>query len=114
VWITGPPAPARAAYVNWVVGNAILPDRIPIPTHEGIQKVDRTTVPELKELPTLIGGTFRRLDNAEGGLSRWACPRSLAFDINPEHRGRPREGTHFEQIYSPGQGRLEERRRGLR
>ncbi|MHB9006230.1 MAG: hypothetical protein ACYDC1_04810 [Limisphaerales bacterium] len=43
------------AYVNWMVGNAILPETDPDPTHEGIQKIDRSTVPELKELPALAG-----------------------------------------------------------
>ena len=41
----------QGAYINWIVGNAILPPVNPDPTHTGIQKVDRTTVPELAELP---------------------------------------------------------------
>ena len=43
-------------YINWLIGNAILPSIDEDPTHEGIQKVDRTTVPELIELP-YIGTT---------------------------------------------------------
>ena len=34
----------EGAYINWAVGNSILPAVDPDRTHEGIQKVDRTTV----------------------------------------------------------------------
>ena len=44
---------AQGNYLNWVVGNAILPAVDPDPNHEGIQKIDRTTVPEMKELATM-------------------------------------------------------------
>lgn len=66
----------QGTYLNWVVGNAILPDVDPVPTHEGIQKVDRTTVPELQELSTLAGGLQTALDNAEAGSVRWVCRRT--------------------------------------
>lgn len=90
----------QGAYLNWVVGNAILPDVDPIPTHEGIQKVDRTTVPELKELATLAAGLQTALDNAERGLSPLGVPEDgLALDINPNAVVGPDGGTHFEQIY---------------
>ena len=51
------------------MGNAILPDVDPDPTHEGIQKVDRTTVPELKELATMAADLQTALDNAEAHLT---------------------------------------------
>ncbi|MGE3309431.1 MAG: hypothetical protein AB7O66_05620 [Limisphaerales bacterium] len=90
----------QGAYLNWVVGNAILPDIDPIPTHEGIQKVDRTTVPELKELALIANGLQESLENAEGGLSPLGVPEDgLAFDINPNVVVGPSSGTHFEQIY---------------
>jgi len=74
----------QGSYVNWVVGNAILPNVDPISTHEGIQKVDRTTVPELQELATLADGLQTALDNAEGGQSPLGIPEDgLVFDINP-------------------------------
>ena len=44
----------QGTYFNWIVGNALLPDVDPNPEHEGIQKIDRTTVPELTELATTM------------------------------------------------------------
>ncbi|KAF0181709.1 MAG: hypothetical protein FD161_382 [Limisphaerales bacterium] len=91
----------QAAYFTWAMGNSILPAVDPDPTHEGIQKVDRTTVPELLELPETAQGIQLTLDNAEAhatplGLSAG----SLAFDINPNLVvGAANSQTHFEQIY---------------
>ena len=91
---------AQGAYLNWVIGNAILPDVDQNPLHEGIQKIDRTTVPELQELATLVAGIQTALDNAEGGLNPLGLPEGgLAFDINPNAVVGTDNGTHFEQIY---------------
>lgn len=90
----------QGTYLNWVVGNAILPHEDPDPNHEGIQKVDRTTVPELQELPTLAAGLQTALDNAESGQSPLGIPEGgLAFDLNPNKVVGVDGGTHFEQIY---------------
>ena len=89
----------QGAYLNWIVGNAILPATDPDPHHEGIQKIDRTTVPELRELVTAARDLQTGLDNAEGGLTPLGVPEgSLAFDLNPARMGGE-NGTHFEQIY---------------
>jgi hypothetical protein len=90
----------QGAYLNWVVGNAMLPDVDPNPQHEGIQKVDRTTVPELAELTTLAADVQTALDNAEGGLNPLGMPEgALALDIDPNVVVGTDNGTHFEQIY---------------
>ncbi len=90
----------QGTYLNWVVGNAILPDVDPNPAHEGIQKIDRTTVPELKELATLGRALETAVDNAEGGLSPLGVPEGgLAFDINPSAVVGTDNGTHFEQVF---------------
>ena len=90
----------QGTYLNWIVGNAILPDVDPISTHEGIQKVDRTTVPELRELAILADGLQTTLDNAEGGLSPLGIPEDgMVFDLNPNMVVGVVGGTHFEQIY---------------
>ncbi len=90
----------QGAYLSWVMGNAILPAVDPNPLHEGIQKIDRTTVPELPELATLVAGIQTALDNAEGGLNPLGIPEGgLAFDINPNAVVGTDNGTHFEQIY---------------
>lgn len=84
--------------VNWVVGNAILPDEDTNPDHEGIQIIDRTTVPELRELTTLAESFQTGLDNAEAFLTPLGLPEdALAFDINP-NLAVPAERTHFEQV----------------
>ncbi len=88
----------QGAYFNWVVGNAILP--ADDTEHEGIQKVDRTTVPELLELISLADGVQTALENAEGGLSPLGVPRDgLAFDINPNTVIGAENGAHFDQIF---------------
>ena len=90
-------------YLNWVVGNAILPDEDPDPEHEGIQKVDRQTVPELLELVTLGEELQLTLDNAEGGLNPLGLDESsIAMDIDPhflEPGSKSFLLTHFDQIY---------------
>jgi Putative Ig domain len=90
----------QGAYLNWVVGNAILPPVDPDPTHEGIQKVDRTTVPELAELPATETELQQDMDNAEAGFTPQGLPRnSTPFDINPLEVTGPDPKSHFEQIY---------------
>ena len=90
----------QGAYLNWAVGNSILPDVDPDPTHEGIQKVDRTTVPELKELSATADDLQTALDNAEAHLTPLGLASgSLAFDINPTQVTGPNAETHFEQVY---------------
>ncbi|MEI6343185.1 MAG: hypothetical protein WCR07_14635, partial [Verrucomicrobiota bacterium] len=91
---------AQGTYLNWVVGNAILPAIDPDPTHEGIQKVDRTNVPELRELAMLAAGLNTSVDSCEGGLSPLGISEGgLALDINPNQIGGTTGGTHFDQVY---------------
>ena len=91
---------AQGTYLNWIVGNAILPHEDPDPNHEGIQKVDRTTVPELQELPTLAEGLQSSLENAEGSQSPLGIPEDgMVFDLNPNLVVGVAGGTHFEQVY---------------
>jgi hypothetical protein len=91
-------------YLNWVAGNAMLPDEDPDPEHEGIQKIDRQTVPELLELVTLGEELQVTMDNAEGGLNPLGLDEnSIAMDIDP-HFLEAGSGTftltHFDQVYS--------------
>lgn len=89
----------QGAYLNWVAGNSMLPHEDPNPDHEGIQKVDRTTVPELQELPVVAEGLQTAMDNAENGLSPLGISEdAIALDISPNIVGNSGE-THFEQIY---------------
>ena len=91
----------EGGYINWVVGNGILPAVDPNLAHEGIQKIDRTTVPELTELATMAGDLQAAMDNAEGGMTPLGLPQgSVALDIDPNQVVGTGNGTHFEQIYS--------------
>ncbi len=91
---------SQGAYLNWVVGNAILPETDPDPSHEGIQKIDRTTVPELKELPATAELVQNSLNNAESGLTPLGLSEnSIAFDITPTDVVGNQYRTHFEQVY---------------
>ncbi len=87
--------------VNWVVGNAMLPAVDTNPAHEGIQKIDRTTVPELNELTAFATELQTSLDNAEGHLTPLGLPEdALAFDVNPNSMAGKTQDikTHYEQI----------------
>ncbi|MFM8418880.1 MAG: hypothetical protein ACKOEQ_01990, partial [Verrucomicrobiota bacterium] len=90
----------QGAFINWVVGNAMV---LPVdgdPLHEGIQKVDRTTVTELPEIAMLARGVQTSLENAEAGLSPLGVPEGgLAFDLDPNVVTGAGSSTHFEQVY---------------
>lgn len=97
----------QGAYLNWVMGNSLLPDVDPDPAHEGIQKIDRTTVPELRELPDSYAGLQSDLDNAEAGLTPLGVPSgTVPFDLNPNLVSGGNPTTHFEQVYDRAIGAL--------
>ncbi len=90
---------AQGAYLNWIVGNAIVPDIDSDATHEGIQKVDRTTVPELREVGGVLEQMQTAMDNAESGLTPLGLPEnSVPFDLNPNTIVGSSPQTHFEQV----------------
>ena len=93
----------QGALFNWVMANALLP--AVDDTHTGIQKIDRTTVPELVELKGLANGIQTTMDNANARLNPLGLsPGAIAFDISPNLL---RNGTsHYEQIYSRALGAL--------
>src|SRR5262249_46607871 len=90
----------QGSFLNWAFGNAILPDVDTDPSHQGIEKIDRTTVPELPELASGAKDLQTALDNAENGMSPLGLPEgSIAFDLDPNVVVGPANGTHFDQIY---------------
>ncbi|MCC7374596.1 MAG: hypothetical protein IT581_08065 [Verrucomicrobiales bacterium] len=96
----------QGQYFHWVMGNSILPAIDSDPTHLGIQKVDRTTVPELTEIATMGRDLQQALDNANAGLTPLGLSAgSLALDLNPNAVGTE-NGTHFEQIYGRAKSAL--------
>ena len=91
---------AAGAYLNWVVGNAILPPTDPNVNDQGIQKVDRTTVPELGQLPQIASQLQADMNNAEAGFTPFnLAQNAIPFDINPLQVTGANPQTHFEQIY---------------
>ena len=88
----------QGSFLHWVTANSTLPDVDPNPGHEGIQKIDRTTVPELTELVTQSEGIQRSLDTADARLNPLGLAGgALPFDISPTQVDAGK--THYEQIY---------------
>jgi hypothetical protein len=96
---------SQGALVNWAMANAILPDVDN--DHTGIQKIDRTTVPELALLPAAATSLQTTLDNANAHLNPLGLsPGSIPFDIDPyfasslgQELSRYQGMSHFAQIY---------------
>jgi hypothetical protein len=90
----------QGAYLDWVVGNAILPETNP---NKGIKKVDRTTVMELREIAGCFNDIQSQQDKANIGLNPLGIAKdAVPFDINPyelvDAQGQPTGRTHFEQV----------------
>ena len=86
------------AYFDWVVANAILPATDPDPSHVGHQKIDRTTVTELSEIPPSSLPSRRRSIRVDRGLNPLGLATgAMPFDIDPSKVAAGQ--THFDQIY---------------
>jgi hypothetical protein len=97
----------QGAFFHWIVGNAMLPDVDDNSEHSGVQIVDRTTVPELNELPSLALSYQTTMDSANGRLNPLGlAPGAIAFDLDPyfnnslgqELSGVDPGASHYEQI----------------
>ena len=87
---------AQGNLFHWAMANALLPDVDA--THTGVQKIDRTTVPELGELEALALSLQTTMDNADAHLNPLGLSSgAIAFDISPD---QIQAGTsHYEQVY---------------
>ena len=86
----------QGAYFNWVSANAMLPDVDTV--HEGIQKIDRSTVPEINELITSANKIFTLSASAQAHMNDLGlAPGAMTFDISPSELIAGK--SHFEQIY---------------
>ncbi|MEZ5326891.1 MAG: hypothetical protein R3F19_17720 [Verrucomicrobiales bacterium] len=86
----------QGAYLDWVVGNAILPADDTL--HSGIDIIDRTTVLELGEVASAITDIQAEIDKADLGLNPLGLVKNvLPFDISPAEFDAGK--SHFEQIY---------------
>jgi hypothetical protein len=72
---------AQGAYYHWVVGNGMLPD---VDTYNtGVEKIDRTTVPELNDLATTLESFQTTADNTSARLNPLGLsPGAIQFDID--------------------------------
>ena len=87
----------QGAYFDWVVANSMLPANSPS-TNGGIQKIDRTTVTELREIPAAFLDIQSKSDMADLGMNPLGLAKgALPFDIDPAEVAQGK--THFEQIY---------------
>jgi len=88
---------AQAAYYNWALANAILPDRETDPNKSGIQIIDRTTVPELDEIAGAANSLQTTADSASARLNPLGLsPGSIAFDISANDLLSGK--SHYEQV----------------
>ena len=72
----------QGAYFDWVAANALLPSVDS--THVGIQKIDRTTVAELKEIVANHSAVQSQEDSANLGLNPLGVTDGMVpFDIDP-------------------------------
>ncbi len=94
----------QGAYFDWLTSNTMLPYHDPNQLHEGLEKVDRTTVVENDTIANAFLDIQKKLDRANSGLTPAGIARdAVPFDINPyeliDAQGQPTGRTHFEQIY---------------
>jgi len=88
---------AQGSFFHWVTGNALLLDEDT--AHTGVQKIDRTTVPELNELVSAADAFQTNIDNANAHLNPLGLsPGAIAFDISPAQMQAGQ--SHYEQIYA--------------
>jgi hypothetical protein len=97
----------QGAYLDWVIGNAIIPDVDPDLSHTGIQKIDRTTVPELEQVAGAYHDIEAKLGEADAGLNPVGVAKgAVPFDISANDLSGSNPKTHFEQIYDRAVGSL--------
>ena len=88
----------QGAFFDWVAANALLPAVDTNPAHTGIQKIDRTTVTELRQVAAAFAEIQNKVDQADMGLNPLGLVKNVVpFDLDPTliQQGK----THFEQIY---------------
>ncbi|MBN2505495.1 MAG: hypothetical protein JXQ71_02255 [Verrucomicrobia bacterium] len=85
----------QGALFDWLTANALLPA---LSTNTGIQKVDRTTVTELRDIAAAFQDVQEQVDKADVGVNPLGLARNVVpFDISPTEIDAGK--THFEQIY---------------
>lgn len=96
----------QAAYYDWVVANSLMLDHLTNMVQvggddrppEGVEQIDRASMPELAEIAASFHDIQSQLDSADGGLNPLGLARNVVpFDIDPAEIDAGK--TPFEQIY---------------
>jgi hypothetical protein len=89
------------SYFDWVMANALIPEKDPDESHVGIKKVDRSTVMDILEIASQARNINQQYDNANNGINPLGLSTDVVpFDINPALLiPGPFMQTHFEQVY---------------
>ncbi len=86
---------SQGALYHWAVANALVPD-VDL-TNSGVQKIDRSTVPELAQLATAAAVFQTTIDNANAHLNPLGLsPGAIAFDLSPSEMQAGK--SHYKQI----------------
>jgi hypothetical protein len=86
----------QGAFFHWAVANALVPDVDN--SHSGVQKIDRSTVPEIAQLATAASSLQTTIDNANAHINPLGLsPGSIAFDLSPTALTAGQ--SQFEQVY---------------
>ncbi|MBX3745651.1 MAG: hypothetical protein KF833_10115 [Verrucomicrobiae bacterium] len=90
----------QGAFFDWVTANALLPSVHPNEQLEGIQKVDRTTNPDIAVVSANLNAVQATFEQANSGFNPLGLPgTTVPFDINAAQIDDLVFGmTHFEQI----------------
>lgn len=90
-------------FLHWAAVNALLPEEDSI--NEGLQKIDRSTVPELQELAILGAEIQTQLDAANQRVNALNMAEgSILFDLNPGHLTAGQ--SHFDQTLAKAKAAL--------
>ncbi|MEM9533062.1 MAG: hypothetical protein AAGA23_19235, partial [Pseudomonadota bacterium] len=82
----------------WVTANAIVQAVDPDPDNQGIQRIDRTNLPEIDEISARAVQIQQQMDEADRGLNPLGLAKGVVpFDIDPTQLDAGK--THFEQIF---------------
>ena len=86
----------QGALYHWAVANSLVPDEDTY--NSGVQKIDRSTVPEIAQLAA-HGASFQTtIDNANARLNPLGLSAdAIAFDLSPT--AMKAGTTHYEQVY---------------
>ncbi len=96
----------QAAFYDWAVANSLMLDSLTNLVQiggadqppSGIQKIDRASTPELREIAANYADIQTEADSADRGLNPLGLARGVvSFDIDPTAIDAGK--THFEQVY---------------